>query len=31
MSRFVYAIRLKCAYEDEESGAAQPRIVWSVS
>src|SRR5262249_28072883 len=27
--RFVYAIRLKCGYEDESSDIAKPKIVWS--
>jgi hypothetical protein len=28
--RFVYAVRLRCAYDDEASGIAEPKIVWSV-
>jgi hypothetical protein len=27
--RFVYAIRLRCSYEDGPSGVAEPRLAWS--
>jgi hypothetical protein len=27
--RFVYAIRLRCSYEDGASGVAEPRMAWS--